>query len=67
MLGTNGNAHLTIFVNDTSFVWDGGDKVEVSPGGYGEPVTDIIDLITDHKNLSVVEALDLLTVIADRY
>lgn len=39
--GTDGQPHLTYFdpVTVTSYVWDGlSDTIEVSPGGYGEPV-----------------------------
>lgn len=67
MLNNDGLAHLTIFVNNTSFVWDGGEAIEVCPGGYGEPVTDTIPMGTRLKNVSVEEALIILTRIANLY
>jgi LPS sulfotransferase NodH len=45
----DGTAHFTYFDKETqlSFVWDGkSDRVEVSHGGYGEPVMDEIRI--DH-------------------
>jgi hypothetical protein len=40
----DGSAHLTYFAEDTSFVWSGSAErpIQVCPGGYGEPVTDVI-------------------------
>lgn len=67
MLNNNGLAHLTIFVNNTSFVWDGGDTIEVCPGGYGEPVEDTIPMDPSHRNMSLENALVVLTRIAHLY
>lgn len=67
MLNNDGLAHLTIFVNNTSFVWDGGDTIEVSFGGYAEPVEDTIPMDPSHKNMSLENALNVLTRIANNY
>ena len=58
--GLDGNAHVTLFVQQTSFVWDATRdlRVAVSPGGYGEPVTDEFELSFDPWQQRAVEFLD---------
>lgn len=40
MLSQDGKAHITYYDRERSisYVWDGDDVIEVSYGGYGEPV-----------------------------
>jgi hypothetical protein len=42
----DGRAHFTFYSHGVSFVWDGlAQHIEVSPGGYGEPVTAHAELV----------------------
>ena len=36
--GRDGDAHLTVYVDDVSVVWAGDGRIYLCPGGYGEPV-----------------------------
>ena len=44
MMNEDGTAHFAYYDPDTkiSYVWNGADKIEVCPGGYGEPVHALI-------------------------
>ena len=43
----DGTAGLEFFADDHAFTWTGNlaDPVEISPGGYGEPVHYLLDLV----------------------
>lgn len=66
----DGRPHFTYYDTDTllSFAWDGHSQtVEVSEGGYGEPVTDRIPIGTFRQHLRASEHLEAFRTACDRY
>jgi hypothetical protein len=49
--------HMTVFVDGNSFVWFGGDTVNVESGGYGEPVTDTFPAPDGMDTMPALQAL----------
>lgn len=63
----DGHGHMTVFVSGVSFVWPGGEKVYVCPGGYAEPSRDSYDAPDSLFTSPAREALDILTKSAATY
>jgi len=63
----DGQAHVAYFAGNTSFVWNGGNRIGVCPGGYGEPITDWIPAPHGAAALSAAQTLLLIESAADLY
>lgn len=63
----DGQAHVAYFAGDTSFVWNGGDRIAVCPGGYGEPITAWIPALRGLADLPAMQALRAVEWAADLY
>lgn len=59
MQNADGTPHMTYYdaERQLSFVWDGrSTEIEVSVGGYGEPVRDVIDLMRFNPSMFSTDA-----------
>lgn len=63
----DGQAHVAYFAGNTSFVWNGGDRIGVCPGGYGEPITAWIPAPTGSADMTATQALLWIESAADLY
>lgn len=66
--GLDGTAFISVFLDETSFVYDDLDQyIYVSPGGYGEPVTDRFKAPVPIHELTLHAALPTFTIICEKY
>lgn len=63
----DGQAHVAYFAGHTSFVWNGGDRIGVCPGGYGEPITAWIPAPHGAASMTAAQALLWIESAADLY
>lgn len=65
--GKDGTAHMAVYVDHHSFIWNGSSAIYISYGGYGEPVTDVIPAPPRFSHMSAAFCFNMLRSIANNY